>query len=180
MAMAPLKYDGDFMGRWFTALLAVVLLGVLLISGCTEPLDGDTKLAMKSAGEWLGGEQGSSYFPGGAAGEPMGVWRDGNVLYWIIPIKNSNGLYMGNLVSDKANFTSAKQIVTYREPRDRILNYTRSEAYQQMIAESGYPAYKISRPVLLSTPGGGLSWYSEVKENSEVIDELYIRTFTLS
>ncbi len=162
------------------ALAALVLMGVVLISGCTEPLDEEAQDVKASAGEWLKGEQGMARFPGGAAGEPLTVWKEGEAFYWIAPIEDSKGLYIGNLIVTQENFTSPQQIVEYREPRDRILNTTGSEAYQQMIMENpDYPAYQIEKPILLAIAGKGLSWYSQVKSGNEVLDELYIETFTL-
>ena len=158
-------------------VLLILVLLALLVSGCTEPLDEEAETVKASAGGWLGSEQGREQFPDGIAGEPVRVWREGEVFYWIVPIGNSEGLYTGNLISDRENFTIPTQTVEYKEPRDRLLNTTRDEAHQQMISESGYPAYQISRPILLSMPKG-LYWYSEVKVDNEVLDELYIETFT--
>jgi len=161
------------------AFMALVLLGVVLISGCTEPLDEEAQAVKASAREWLEGEQGLAEFPGGSAGEPLTVWKDGKAFYWIIPIENSEGLHIGSLITDRKDFASPKQIATYKEPRDRLLNYTRDEAYQVMIAGSDYPAYQIEKPILVTVEGRGLSWYSEVRAGNEVLDEIYIRTFAL-
>ncbi len=160
-------------------IILLVLLGVVLISGCTEPLDEGAQIVKASAREWLEGEQGLARFPGGSAGEPLTVWKEGEAFYWIIPIENSEGLHIGNLITDRKEFTSPKQIATYKEFKTRLLNYTRDEAYQVMIAGSDYPAYQIEKPILVTVEGRGLSWYSEVKSGNEVLDEIYIRTFTL-
>ena len=159
-------------------VLALLLLGIVLVSGCTEPLDKEAETVKASTTAWLGSEQGMSRFPEGILGEPIRVWNEGETLYWIVPIKNIGGLYIGNLVTTRENFTSPRQIIEYGEPIEKIMNTTRDEAHQQMIAENDYPAYQISRPILLTIPGEGLFWYSEVKANNEVLDELYIVTFT--
>lgn len=166
------------MGRKI-AVVALVLLGIVLISGCTEPLDEGAQAVKASTIEWLEGEQGTDMFSGGTAGEPLTVWKDGKAFYWIIAIENSEGLHIGNLITDKKDFASPKQIATYKEPKTRLLNYTRDEAYQVMIAGSDYPAYQIEKPILVTVEGRGLSWYSEVRTGGEVLDELYIDTFTL-
>ena len=161
------------------AFMALVLLVVVLVSGCTEPLDEGVQIVKASTIEWLEGEQGLAKFPGGSAGNPLTVWKEDEAFYWIIPIENSEGLHIGNLITDRKDFTSPKQIAEYNEPRTRLLNYTRDEAYQVMITGSDYPAYQIEKPILVTVEGRALYWYSEVKSGDEVLDEIYIGTFTL-
>lgn len=161
------------------AFMALVLLGVVLVSGCTEPLDEKAEIVKASTIEWLEGEQGLAEFPGGSAGEPLTVWKGSEAFYWIIPIENSEGQYIGKLTVTEEEFTTPGQIATCKEPRDKLLNYTRDEAYQVMITGSDYPAYQIEKPILVTVEGRGLSWYSEVRAGNEVLDELYIGTFTL-
>jgi hypothetical protein len=158
-------------------LLVLALVGVVLVSGCTEPLDEGAGNVKASLEAWLGTAQGGGSFPGGIAGEPIRVWREGEVFYWIAPVKDSNGLYIGNVVTEQEGFTIPKQVTEYSEPRERILNTTRDEAYQWMIMESGYPAYQISRPIVVTVDGRSLNWYSEVRSGGELIDELYVGIF---
>lgn len=166
------------MGR-FAAVLVLVFLGIVFVSGCTEPRDEEAGVVMESTNRWLGTGQGRAKFPEGAAGEPIRVWREGETLYWIIPIER-DGMYIGNLIVTQEDFTSPQQIVEYKEPRERILKYTQSEAYQQIILENpGYPAWQIEEPILLSVEGEGLYWYSRVKSGGQALDELYLETFTM-
>jgi len=156
-------------------LLLAALVAVVLVSGCTEPLDRETKTAIASAEAWL---ESSGEFPGGSITEPIKVWRDGKALYWIIPIEE-NEQYIGNLIANNANFSLPSQVIKYSEPRGRLLDSTREEAYQQMISESDYPAYQIERPILVALEESGLHWYSQVKSEGQVLDEIYLGTFTI-
>lgn len=163
------------------AVLGLLVVMTLLVSGCTEPVDRELNSARISAEEWLSTEMGMEKFPGGVAEKPIRFWneRDMEVLYWLVPVKDGDA-YTGYITSGSGNFTTPipNQITVFGTSRAWLFNVTRSEAYQQMIAENqDYASWQIEPPILLARVGSFPAWYSEIKAGNEVVKKLYIDTF---
>ena len=130
---------------------------------------------MSSSALWLNTEEGIAKFSGGIVLEPIPVY-DGNtteVIYWIVPVKNSEDLYMGLMVTDEEEFELPDVVMNFEKPRNFLFYISRDDAFSQMIAEHPeYSASQIKEPRLVYDKGQ--YWFSEVLENGQIIDVLYI------
>ena len=165
-----------------TAILLLVvciiaLIGYFSVTGfylkTAEEIAADK--AIKSATLWLNTEEGSARFPNGIAAGPMPIYAGNttDILYWIVPIKNSEGLYLGMIVTELEEFDRPTSDLKFAEPREFLFYISKDEAYSQMIAEHPeYSAGQITEPRLVYDKGQ--YWMSEVLENGQVIDVLYV------
>jgi len=129
---------------------------------------------------WLNTEEGQLKFPNGIADKPIPTYIENTteIIYWHVPIKNNEGLYIGILFTDKIEFDMPYSVMNFKEPRNFIFFVSRDDAYAQMIEENtDYSAAQISEPRIVMIDGG-ISWLSEVTENGQIIDELYVRTWS--
>ena len=168
-------------GAIFLLVICIVaLIGYFSVTGffvkTAEEITAD-KL-MESATVWLNTEEGKKQFLGGMVEAPIPVYIENTeeVLYWNIPVKNNEGLYLGIIIADVEEFTVPSAVLNYPEPRGFLFLISKDNAYAQMIEEHPeYSAAQISKPRLIVIKGA-INWMSEVTDNGEVVDELYIQT----
>jgi hypothetical protein len=170
------------------ALVGLIVLAAIAVSGCTVPYDGSPPIvdqsrigAVKaSAAAWLSGSQGSDVFKGGLLGEPMGVFLVSASVndtsrtfdHWILPVKNSAGMYVGFLLSKTDNFTVPGSATNYPDPRHNLFSSSAEESYSAMLASSSYTADQVKEPYISVIEGKGYEWTSEVVVNGKHVARL--------
>jgi len=157
------------------------LVGQHIFGGAwTNPWDtADTAVATASAQEWLLSDAGEARFPEGAAGQALPIFDiDGELLLWVIPIRNSDGLYIGHIMAESGAFNHPMTTAGYGKPRLAFPGKgTAIDVHTYFIIEQNgtYTEEEIMEPYIVRKPEGGYYWMSEVIKNSVVVDTLFVR-----
>jgi len=161
------------------ALCVVVLIGYFSISGFYLKTADDitAEKIMESSRLWLSTDDGRTSFPDVVVDNPMPVYIQNTyeILYWYVPVKNKEGLYVGLLKTDREEFEMPNGILRYPNPVEKIfVNKEKGDVYLFIIENFNYSAGQISKPRLVAQ--NGLFWLSEIMQNGEIIDEIYVET----
>jgi hypothetical protein len=161
---------------------AVAVVGYLsltgLVSGPGVFDNGDINSVVASSTAWLETEEGMIQFPDSAmVGDvvPIYIGNTDEIAYWYVPVKDSEDMILGTVITDDEIFEMPDSIIKFSEPRETSFLVTKDNAYTRMIQENPqYSAGQIVEPRLVIQ--SGLFWMSEVIQNGAVIEELLIET----
>jgi hypothetical protein len=164
-------------------VLPVLFLFVVLVSGCATTYDGSPPkvdqsridAVTNSATAWLTGAQGKDAFPTGTFSEPVAAFDANRTLnHWVLPVKDSNGKYIGFFITANDTFTTPLGSTNYPDPRQNLFSTTKDDAYKNMLGSSQYTVDQIKEPYLSVIEGKGYHWTSEVVINGNRVDRLVV------
>lgn len=162
-----------------------LLLLAVLVSGCaTTPYDGSPPKVVQSridavtasATAWLASAQGKELFPGGIFASPLAVFDANRTFeHWVLPVKDSAGMYIGFFITKNDGFTVPELGATkYPDPRHNLFSKTKDEAYDLMLKSSAYAADQIKEPYVSTIEGKGYHWTSEVVVDGRHVERLVV------
>ncbi len=164
-------------------MIPLVIVAVL-ISGCTTPYDGSPPKVSQnridavtaSAAAWLASGQGRELFPEGSFASPLAVFDSNRTFeHWVLPVKDSAGMYIGFLITKNDGFTVPELGATkYPDPRHNLFSKTKDEAYNMMLKNSAYTADQIKEPYVSTIEGKGYHWTSEVVVDGRHVERLVV------
>ena len=149
-------------------LLFVPIIIIALVLTIVIGINATGNVVLTSSNNWLGTTEGISKFTDGTATIPLEVLVNNttDILFWIVPVENQDGLYLGYLITEQREFEKPLQASVYIEPKGAIFSLSQDDAYSLFIEEHPeYSAGQITRPRLIQDRG--LYWLSEV-ENIEL------------
>ena len=171
-------------------VIALAVVGYAAISGfiLQAPFDGSPPkvdqsridAVTASAMAWLAGSMGSDRFPAGILASPIAVFAEnssaGNysVDHWVLPVVNSEGMYIGFFSSKGDSFTTPGNDMIYPEPRHNLFSMTKEDAYTQMFYKNPYLSNQIKEPFLSAVGGRGYAWTSNVVVNGQKVGVLNV------
>jgi len=142
--------------------------------------DADSSVFMSSANKWLNTSTGRKVFPNSTLGEAVPVFNEEGKLYlWVVPVKNTDGLYTGYILDSSEEFRNPSSSIIYPEPKQTFIGReTAIDMHTYFILKYGntYGVEHIMEPYVVTKPNGGYYWMSEIKENREVVDRVFVKT----
>jgi hypothetical protein len=166
------------------AILPVLAIAVVLVSGCTGNYDGSPPkmdqgridAVTASATAFLAGAQGQEVFAGGTLGIPTPVFDNNRSFnHWILPVTDSSGKYMGFMTSSADSFTLPNGgVTTYPVSRIHLYSKTREGAYATVLNNTAYTAAEIKDPYVVTLENLGYHWATEIVSNGKFISKIYV------
>ena len=154
------------------------IVGQLVAEPWSNPWDSaDTAAATASAQAWLATDKGIKAFSGATAGDAVPVFsEDKKISMWLIPVKDSEGLYPGFIQAGSEDFEAPLSYLKYSEPLDAFINRDIAiDMHTYFILKHGsdYAPEQISEPFVVMGSDGGFFWMSEIVENGQVVETIF-------
>gem|GEM_PF-3315808 len=151
----------------------------------TNPWDDADVAGATAAGQaWLDTEPGTEVFGGGVAADAVPVFsEDKELVLWIVPIKDDEGLYQGFLQADGSDPELLDSYMKYAEPLEAFINRDIAiDVHTFFILKYGtdYAPEQITEPFVVIKKEGGFFWMSEIVKNNQAIEKVFsdIRLFS--
>jgi hypothetical protein len=154
------------------------IIGQFVAEPWSNPWDSaDTAAATASAQEWLSTDSGIRAFNNATAGDAVPVFsEDREISLWLIPVKDSEGLYPGFIQAESEDFEAPLSYLKYPEPLDAFISRDIAiDMHTYFILKYGtdYAPEQISEPFVVMKSDGGYFWMSEIAENGQVVETLF-------
>jgi len=150
-----------------------------------NPWDNADVAGATAAGQaWLDTESGIGAFGGGTAADAVPVFSEEKELFlWIVPVRDSDGLYQGFLQAEGGDPEVLDSYMKYDKPLGAFINRDIAiDVHTFFILKHGtdYAPEQITEPFVVIKKEGGFFWMSEIVENNQVVEKVFsdIRLFS--